>query len=34
MTGTIQLWVFFIALFAASWVVGMWLERIYKERGK
>ncbi len=34
MTGTIQLWVFFIVLLGLSYYVGVKLQDIYKERGK
>jgi hypothetical protein len=34
MSGTVQTWIFFIALFIASGFVGVWLQNIYNERGK
>jgi hypothetical protein len=32
--GTEILWAFFILLFGVSYIVGVWLQKIYKQRGK
>jgi hypothetical protein len=32
--GTIYAWSFFVPLMVASYFVGAWLQKVYKERGK
>ncbi len=34
LSGTALLWIFYILLFVASYFVGTWLQKEYRQRGK